>query len=303
MDHLRVFESPQLRAPVMIAAFAGWNDASEAATFAARFLVQQWTARKMAEVEPEDFYVFTETRPTVHVTGRLQRRIGWPANEIYFHINTSGERDYIILLGVEPQLKWRTFTDMLVAFAKQHSVSRLLTLGGLVADAPHTLPARLSGTSNSVQLSHELRLLGVEPTRYEGPTGILGVLNAYFARAGLSTVSIWGAVPDYLSASPNIKVAHAMLEKVNALLKLDLDLSELRGLESQFDRQVSEALADNPEVQAYVHELEDRLRSLRSEPRESRSEQESSPSGESLIEELEDYLRRRQGGQGGNSGP
>lgn len=302
MDYLRVFENPRLRDPIMIAAFAGWNDASEVATFAARFLVQQWTARKMAEVEPEDFYVFTETRPTVRVTGRLQRRIEWPANEVYFHIDMTSAKDYIVLIGVEPQLKWRTFTDMLVGFAKQHGVSRLLTLGGLVADAPHTLPARLSGTSNSVQLSHELRVLGIEPTRYEGPTGILGVLNAYFARAGLTTASIWGAVPDYLSASPNIKVSLALLEKLGALLHLNLDLSELRSLESQFDRQVAEALADNPEVQAYVHELEERVQTRRREPSAPRSEQEMLPSGESLIQELEEYLRRRQRGQGGGQG-
>jgi proteasome assembly chaperone (PAC2) family protein len=299
LDYLRVFESPQLRDPLMIAAFAGWNDASEVATFAARYLVQEWTARKMAEIEPEDFYDFTETRPTVRIAGRSQRKIEWPTNELYVHIDPNGDRDYIILIGVEPQLKWRTFTDLLIAFAKQHKVSRLVTLGGMVADAPHTLPARLSGTSSSATLAHALRRLGVEPTRYEGPTGIVGVLSTYFARAGMTTASIWGSVPDYLSASPNVKVSLALLEKLGKLLDLDLDLSDLRNLERQFDNQVNEALAENPEVQAYVHELEERLQLDEPEDEEPNDPPESLPSGRDIVQELEEYLRRRQRGQGG----
>ncbi|MCL4466067.1 MAG: PAC2 family protein [Chloroflexi bacterium] len=300
MDYLRVFERPELRDPLMIAAFAGWNDASEVATFAAKFLVQEWTARKMAEIEPEDFYDFTETRPTVRIAGRSQRRIEWPANEFYFHIDPNGEKDYIVLIGVEPQLKWRTFTDMLIAFAKQHKVSRLVTLGGLVADAPHTLPARLSGASNSATLAHTLRRLGVEATRYEGPTGITGVLNSYFARAGFTTASIWGSVPDYLSASPNVKVSLALLETLGELLDLELDLSDLRALEQQFDHQVNEALADNPEVQAYVHELEERLHLGPPEEEEPKEPPENLPSGRDIVQELEEYLRRRQRGKGGS---
>ncbi|MHB1133286.1 MAG: PAC2 family protein [Chloroflexota bacterium] len=293
MDYLRVFESPQLRDPVMIAGFAGWNDASEVATFAARFLVQQWTARKMAEVESEDFYVFTEARPTVRITGRMQRRIDWPSNELFYHIDPDGEHDYIILIGVEPQLRWRAFTDMLIGFAKEQRVSRLFTLGGLVADAPHTLPARLSGITNSASLTQELRALGVEPTRYEGPTGIIGVLNTYFARAGFTTASLWGSVPDYLSASPNLKVTLALIERLNKVLNLRLDLSELHLMEKRFEIQVTEALADNPEVQAYVRELEDRLSSP-PVAEDTAPEQEPLPSGDDLIQHLENYLRKRQ---------
>ncbi|MHB9091277.1 MAG: PAC2 family protein [Chloroflexota bacterium] len=281
----------------MIAAFAGWNDASEVATFSARFLTQQWEARKIAEIDPEDFYNFTETRPNVRIAGRFQRRIDWPANEFFAHVDTAGRRDFVVLLGVEPQLKWRTFADAVVTYAHELGVTTLVALGGLVADVPHTLPVKLSGTSNSARMSQRLRAAGIQPTRYEGPTGIVGLLSAAFANEGLHTASIWGSVPDYLSASPNIKVAGTILDRLDTLLNLHVDLSDLKLVENQFDRQVTEALAENPEVQAYVQELEERARSGREadEP-EPRSNGEPLPSSDVLIRELEDFLRRGDGG-------
>lgn len=299
MEHLRVFDGPRLRDPVAIAAFGGWNDASEVATFAARFLVQQWGARKMAEIDPEEFYVFTETRPHVHIAGRFQRQIEWPANEFYYHVDHEGRRDFVVIIGVEPQLKWRTFATTVLEYCRQIGVTTLVTLGGLIADVPHTVPVRLSGTSSSPKTSQRLRQLGVEPTRYEGPTGIVGVLNSVFAREGFAAASIWGTVPDYLSATPNIKVSLAILDRLNSLLDLKANLSELRLLEGQFDRQVSEALAENPEVQAYVEELEERERSGRKGQEGGRPAPEPLPSSDALIRELEDFLRRRQRGQGG----
>lgn len=302
MEYLRVLEEPELRAPVMIAAFAGWNDASEVATYSARYLVSQWTARKLAQIDPEEFYVFTETRPTVRIAGRFQRRIDWPANDLYYFVNTAGDHDFVVLIGVEPQLKWRTFAQTIANYAKRLGVTTLVTLGGLVADVPHTVPVKISGTSNAPRISQELRRVGVEPTRYEGPTGIVGVLNATCAEMGIHTGSMWGSVPDYLSATPNLKVVTAILDRLNALLTLDLDLTEMHLLESQFDRQVDEALAENPEVQAYVRELEARERGAGdTEPGDPKPQGEHLPSSDSLIRELEDFLRRRQKGQGGQS--
>ncbi len=300
MEYLRILESPPLRDAVAIAAFGGWNDASEVATFAARYLVQYWNARKMAELDPEEFYVFTETRPHVRIAGRFQRRIEWPANEFYYHVDRKGARDYVIITGVEPQLKWRTFAESIAAFCRDIGVTTFVTLGGLVADVPHTLPVRLSGTSSQPQTSQRLRRLGVEPTRYEGPTGIVGVLNSTCAQHGITTASIWGTVPDYLSATPNVKVTLAILDRLSSFLGLNLELGDLRTLEGQFDRQVSEALAENPEVQAYVQELEERERSGGKPPQEDlRPGTETLPSSDALIRELEDFLRRRQKGQGG----
>jgi proteasome assembly chaperone (PAC2) family protein len=300
VDYLRILEAPELRNPAMVAAFAGWNDASEVATYSTRFLVSQWSTRKLAEIDGEEFFDFTETRPTVRIAGRFQRRIEWPANDLYYYLNPDGERDYVVLVGVEPQLRWKTFTKTIADFAKQLGVTTLITLGGLIADVPHTLPIRLSGTSNTPKIAQELRRIGVEPTRYEGPTGIVGVLNAACADIGIHTGSIWGSVPDYLSATPNVKVAGAILDRLNALLHLGLDLTELKLIESQFDRQVNEALAENPEVQAYVHELEERANVGEVEGEEIKPSLENFPSSDSLIRELEDFLRRRQKGQGGN---
>lgn len=300
MDYIRTYSSPQLRDPVLIAAFAGWNDASEVATFAAQFLVDQWNVRKMAEIDAEEFYVFTETRPQVRIPGRFQRHIEWPANEFFYHLNQRGERDVVVLIGVEPDLKWRTFTDVLMGFCRQHSISTVVTLGSLVADIPHTLPVRLSGTASPSSLARRLRRLRVEPTRYAGPTGINGALNAACARRRLATASIWGSIPEYLSASPNPKVALAMLERLNALLNLDVDLAELQLLEAQFDRQVSEIVADDPELQAYVAQLEEQRQAEQLQARKARRpEHEPLPSSEELIRDLEEYLRRRRNQNGG----
>jgi len=304
VDHLRTTENPELRNPALIVAFAGWNDASDVATFAARFLVEQWRARRMAEIDPEDFYVFTETRPQVRIAGRFQRRVDWPANEFFYHVNRRGERDFVVLIGVEPQLKWRTFTDLITGFCRQHGINTVVTLGGLVADVPHTVPTRLNGTASPAGLARRLRRLGVESTRYQGPTGILGVLNAACARKRLATASIWGTVPEYLSASPNPKVALAMLEALAALLDLDVDLRELRRLGAQFDRQVADILEANPDLQSYVQELEEQERAgAREAEEEPQAEHEPLPSGEELIREVEEYLRRRYRSQGGGQPP
>jgi len=290
VDYLRVLANPQLRDPVLIAAFAGWNDASEVSTFAARYLVRQWRARKMADIDPEEFYVFTETRPDVHIAGRFQRRIEWPSNELFFHNNRRGSRDFVVLIGVEPQLKWRTFTDVLIDFCRRQGINTVVTLGGFIADVPHTYPVPLSGTASPSSLARRLRRVGVEATRYDGPTGIVGVLNAACARKGLATASIWGSVPEYLSASPNPKVTLAILEALSALLDLDVDLAGLRRLEVQFEQQVARIVEDNPELAAYVQQLEEQQREVQGGLG---SEQESWSSGEDLIRDVEEYLRRR----------
>ena len=300
MEYLRTYASPQLRNPVLIAAFAGWNDASEVATFGARYLVEEWGARKLADIDPEEFFVFTEARPYVRIAGRFQRRIDWPANEFYFYTNPDGPRDAVILIGTEPHLKWRTFTDLVTGFCRERRITTVVTLGGLTADVPHTMPVRVSGTASPSGLARRLRRLGVEATRYEGPTGIVGVLNVACARRRLATASLWAMVPEYLSASPNPQGSLAILERLSALIDIDIDLTELRLLGEQFERQVGEILADNPDLQAYVQELEEQEEEERPQAERARGEreQEPLPSGEELIRELEEYLRRRRGQAG-----
>ncbi len=301
MDYISRYASPELRNPALIAAFAGWNDASEAATFAARFLIQQWRARKLAEIDPEEFFVFTDSRPHVRVAGRFQRRVDWPANEFYYHANPDGERDYVVLVGAEPQLKWRTFTNAVLGLCRQLGIRTVITLGGQVADVPHTMPVRLSGIGSPAWLARKMRRLGIEATHYEGPTGIVGALNAACARKRLVTGSLWAPSPEYLSASPNPKVALALLRALRGLLDLQVDLTELEALEAQFDRQVAEIVAEDTELQDYVRQLEEQVRAEeagRLEAEERRLRQEPLPSSEELIREVEEFLRRRRPSKG-----
>lgn len=304
MDYINSYASPELRNPVLIAAFAGWNDASEAATFAARVLIQQWQARKMAEIDPEEFFVFTESRPHVRVAGRFQRRVDWPANEFYYHIDPEGDRDYVVLVGSEPQLKWRTFTNAVLGFCRRQGIKTVVTLGGLVGDVPHTMPVRLSGIGTPTWLARKMRRMGIKATRYEGPTGIVGVLNAACARKRLVTASLWALSPEYLSASPNPKVALALLETLERLFDVKVELTDLRALETQFDRQVAEIVAEDSELQDYVRALEEQAQAEeagRLEAEQRRLQQEPLPSSEELIREVEEYLRKRRPRGGGRT--
>lgn len=298
-QYVRYYERPELRDPVLIAAFAGWNDAAEVATSAARFLVRQWAGRRFASVDAEEFYVFTETRPHVQVVGRSQRRINWPANDFYYVHPSDGERDLIVLIGVEPQLKWATFARATLGVARDLGATLLLTLGGLLADVPHTRPPRLTGSATSPQLQTRMRELRVRGSRYEGPTGILGVLGAAAQDAGLPSASIWGNVPHYISATANPRVSLAILRQVARLLDLTLDLDDLARRADAFDEQVSQAIAQNPEVAEYVRRLEQR------EPGGAINQQEEKPappsdlpSSDALIKELEDFLKRQQSDPG-----
>jgi len=304
VDHINSYASPELRNPALIAAFGGWNDASEGATFAARVLIQQWRARKLAEIDPEEFFVFTDSRPHVRVAGRFQRRVDWPANEFFYHIDSEGERDYVVLVGSEPQLKWRAFTNAITGFCRQRGIGTVVTLGGQVADVPHTLPVRLSGIGSPSWLARKMRRLGIETTFYEGPTGIVGVLNAACARKRLATASLWALSPEYLSASPNPKVALALLEALRDLLDVKVDLADLQSLEEQFDRQVAEIVAEDAELQDYVRQLEEQARAEeagRLDAEQRRLRQRPLPSSEELIREVEEFLRRRRS-QGGEQG-
>ena len=299
MEHLRYVERPELRSPILVAAFEGWSDASEVASWTARFLVRQWAAPKFAEVEPEEFYVFTERRPQVRWQGEARRTIFWPANEFHYYRSLQSERDLIILSGVEPHLKWKTFVDAIVQVIQEMQVSVVLTLGGVLAAVPHTQAARLSGTATDPDLLQRLHSIPVNASRYEGPTGILSVLNTTLESTGILTASLWGSVPHYLSARPNVKVALAMLRQLDEVLGLDLNLQRVERRAARFDAQVEEAMASNPELLGYVRKLEEELgRSGEDEP----AIHEELPSGEAIVRDLEEYLRRRTEEEPGNRG-
>ena len=293
MSHLQMEESPDLRSPILVTAFAGWNDAAQAATGSVLFLADRWSAQRFARIEPEEFFVFTEARPMIRLNPELQRELEWPANVFYYHIDQSLSRDATLLLRIEPHLKWRTFTEVVLEVAKQCGVSTVVTLGALLADAVHTRPVPLAGYSMDPQLSARLASMGMMGTRYQGPTGIVGALHDAFRRSGLPTASLWASVPYYLGTTANPKASHALLSTLSALLDLHLDLTSLEEQVQTFEQQVTQAIAGNPEVAGHIRELERRIDAAEVEGAEAESGE--LPASDIVIKDLEDFLRRQRG--------
>jgi len=287
-------QEPELREPALITSFSGWNDAAESATGAVRYLVRKWGAKKFAEIDPEDYYDFTETRPQVRLTRGFERRIRWPANDFFYHSDPNLERDFILLRGVEPQLKWRTFCTMMLELCRRMKVNRVVLLGGLIADVPHTRPVRVSGTSSDTVFLERLDTLRVRGSRYEGPTGINGVLTDRLRREGMPCASLWATVPHYISTS-NPRASQALLSRLDILLGLRAPLADLEREAVEFDSQVSQAVERDPDVSAYVRQLEDNDASESDAP----IEHPELPAGEAVVRELEEFLRRSQGEQPG----
>ena len=289
-EDLRIVDRPTLRRPVLISAFRGWNDGGQAATVAAAFLARQWDATRFAHIDPESFMDFQAVRPTVSLDSGLTRRIEWPEN-VFFHAPVPGtDRDAVILLGVEPNYRWRAFTDLVIGLARDLGVELLVTLGALLADVPHTRPAPVTGAATDPRLVEEL---GLQLSRYEGPTGIVGVLHDACRTADLRSVSLWSAVPHYVSLAPSPRAAKALCVRLSDLIGAPIPTAELDEAEEEYATQVSEAVASDPETQAYVEELEQRADSL-----DSFAEEGQLPSGDALADELTRYLRDRDKGRG-----
>jgi proteasome assembly chaperone (PAC2) family protein len=286
MDYVRWQDRPQLRRPVLIAAFEGWNDAADAASTAVRFLRDQWSARPFATIDHEDFYDFTATRPQVRLVEGITRRIEWPENELSWAALPGASRDVVVLLGHEPQLKWRTFTEQVVTLAKDLKVELIVIMGALLADVAHTRPVRVTGTAADAEL---VRRLNLGRSTYEGPTGIVGVLHDAFSKAHLPSASLWAAVPHYVASTPSPKASLALVERAADLLSTKVDTTDLRIVAADYERQVSEVVAADDDVVAYVQRLE-------------ASVDEDEPaagmemvSGDVLAAELERFLREEHG--------
>jgi proteasome assembly chaperone (PAC2) family protein len=296
MEHVRFLERPELRDPIMVGAFAGWNDAASCATAAVRLLVEQWNAEKFAEIDPEDFYDFSVNRPRVHLDEQLVRRLEWPANEFFFHRAEDQPHDFIFFLGQEPSLKWRTFTSSISAVAREMQSSTVLMAGALIADVVHTLPVHVSGSSNDSDLRERMSALNITSSRYEGPTGIVGTMLDRCLQEDLKSISIWGAVPHYIPTTANPKVVASLLRHMRDLLSFELDLSELDGAARRFEEQVTEAVQSNEQLRDYIREREVRERSESAEP----TRVEDFPSGETVVRSLEEFLRQNRRPQGDN---
>jgi len=281
-EELRIHRRPELEKPVLLAAFRGWNDGAQAASLAAGYLAKTWDAEQFAEIDPEDFFDFQATRPHVSLEDGLTRRIEWPETGFY-HARPDGlDRDVVLLLGIEPNLRWRTFTELVVGLASELEVELMITLGALLADVPHTRPAPVTGSATDSEL---VERLGLSASRYEGPTGIVGVLHDACREAGIPSASLWAAVPHYVSLTPSPRAAVALCERLGSLIGVDIDVDELEEAAQSYEEQVSEAVASDEETASYVEELERRTDSI--------EESSDLPSGEALAAELTRFLRER----------
>jgi proteasome assembly chaperone (PAC2) family protein len=287
-DELRIDHRPELTRPVMVAAFRGWNDGAQAATLAAGYLAKTWEAERFAELDPETFFDFQATRPHVSLEEGLTRRIDWPETGFY-HARPNGlDRDVVLLLGIEPNLRWRTFTELVVGLARDLGIELVITLGALLADVPHTRSAPVTGSATDSEL---VERLGLSASRYEGPTGIVGVLHDACRQTGIPSASLWAAVPHYVSLTPSPRGALALCERLGALIGVQVDADELEEAARTYEEQVSEAVASDEETAAYVDELERRADQL--------EESTDLPSGDALAAELTRFLREREQNGGG----
>jgi proteasome assembly chaperone (PAC2) family protein len=281
MAELHVARRPALERPVLIAAFRGWNDGGQGASLAAGYLAKAWDARRFAEIDPEGFFDFQSTRPQVRLEEGFTRRIDWPET-VFYHARPEGlDRDAVLLLGIEPNLRWRTFSGLIVDFAKELQVELMVTLGALLADVPHTRDAPVTGSATDAALVEQL---GLQASRYEGPTGIVGVVHDACKRANIPSASLWAAVPHYVSLAPSPKAAAAHCGRLADLIGTEIDTAELDEAAEAYVHQVSEAIATDEETAAYVEELERRADEL---------DETDIPSGESLAAELSRFLRER----------
>src|SRR5436309_369563 len=286
-SELRVSDQPALPRPVLVAAFRGWNDGAQAASLAAGYLARLWEAEQIAEVDPEGFFDFQATRPHVSLVDGITRRIDWPETAFYHGKPAGLDRDVVLLLGIEPNVRWRTFTDLVVDHAQGLGVELVVTLGALLADVPHTRPSPVTGSASNPELVKELNL---STSRYEGPTGIVGVLHDGCHNAGIPSASLWAAVPHYVSLTPSPRAAAALCDRLGGLLGIRIDTSELQQAAETYEEQVSQAVAADEETAAYVEELERRADTM--------GEELDLPSGDALAAELTRYLRERESGNG-----
>jgi len=272
-------DRPELDSPIMILAFEGWNDAGDAASTAARHIRDRFGGEVFAEIDHEQFYDFTSTRPHVRLDGP-NRRIDWPENTFAAVRTGEGGKDMIVLVGTEPQLKWRTYSEQIVAMAEEYDVEMVISLGALIADVVHSRPATVYSAAYDLELIEQLDL---EPSSYEGPTGIVGVVHDALRSAGLGSISLWGTVPSYVPHATSPKAALALVNRVAQLLDLAIPSTALEIGAAAYERQINDLVAEDDETTAYVTQLEDEYdKSMRPE------------SGAALIEELEQFLRDRE---------
>jgi proteasome assembly chaperone (PAC2) family protein len=272
-------QRPELRRPVLVAGFEGWNDAASAASEAAGWLTRQFGATKMASMDPEEHFDFQSARPTVELVDGVTRDLTWPAND-FFAVPVDA-RDLVVLRGVEPNLRWPSFCREVLGVAGETGCEMVVTLGALLADVPHTRPVRVTGATTDPDLMTNLHL---QRSRYEGPTGIVGVLHDTARATGIASASLWAPVPHYVSTPPNPLATRALLDRLGHLLGTAFELAELDDLSEAWQTRVDEVVSQDDDVRSYVGQLEERY--------DTEAETDI-PSGEGLADEVEQFLRDR----------
>ncbi len=261
------------KAPVMVIAFAGWNDAGGASTWAIRSLIEKTIATEILTFDSEEFYDFSRERPTVHLDGE-SRFLSWPKNTI----SLSNDGSLLLMEGVEPQLNWQTFTENILAEAQKYNVSMIITLGSLLAEVPHSRPVLIHGVSENTEIN---RTYGLQTSSYEGPTGIIGVINQLSTDAGIPNMSFWATVPNYVAGAESPKAALALIERLKTTLNLSLNTTDLEIASSAYERQINQIIEGDEDTSKYVDELEDNY--------DAGDYEVASP--EDFVKDVENFLR------------
>jgi proteasome assembly chaperone (PAC2) family protein len=275
---------PHLRSPVLVCAFRGWNDAAATASTALGAVASSLDSQLIAKVDPEDYFDFQSTRPTISLEAGITRRIDWPENNLIAVRVPTAERDLVLLDGTEPNLRWRTFSETIATAADALGVELVITLGALIAEVSHTLPVPITGLASDQELVDELEL---ERSSYEGPTGIVGVVHDLCQKAGISSASLWAAVPHYVAAVPNPKAALALLRRLEGLTGIAIEASELEEETIDYEEQIGRAVAANPEIDDLVARIEAEQVDLLAD------EGEEVPSADTIAREFQRFLRQR----------
>jgi len=291
LSELEYFEKPQLKRTILFTAFSGWPDASEAATRAARYMVRHLGARRFAAIDAEEFHIYTEQRPAISTTRSGTRRITWPKYRFYaWRPEDPEERDVVIMIGSEPQLKWRRFSELILDVVKTCNVELVVTLGALLDAVPHTRPPRVTSSATSTNLGTGLSHIQWGPSRYEGPTGITSVVIDAVSRIGIESASIWGHAPHYLQVRPNPVVTLALVRAAQQFISQPMDVERLRSRSEEFATTVERALEDQDQVKGYVKQLEQKYDSDSDEDEDRERFPETDT--DALVAEVEEFLRR-----------
>ncbi len=287
IPHLRwLCDPPELREPILIAAFEGWNDAGDAASIAARYLAGRFDAERVAEIDPEDFYDFSTVRPMVRLDSAHRRTLTWPTTDVLAARVPQSNRDVIVVLGIEPQLRWRAFCATLIRLASTLQVSRALTFGALLSNVPHTRPVDIYGATEDETL---MRGLNLSRSSYEGPTGIVGVLSSEFQRCGFGGVSFWAAVPSYVPGTPSPKAGLALVHRAGEVLGVTVPVTDLEVAAVSYERQVTDLVSEDAETVAYMTSLEEAWDAENANGPDS----ELADDPKLLVAEVENFLRHK----------